>query len=488
MAVESASYGTPGLSENAVVGHAERRLGTLLQEHGIDPDDVDAVYSELAPCDYQSCDTWGSEDVPQRKGVLQLRLWGSKAVNRAGMKALKAAVKQHNAEKEEAEDVMDPPGDQPEAGALAETLSDPTGVDPGGIDFSSLELRYVAISGPLGGDVHYAMDGSRSLTETATTTGLQTAREDSAAFFTWLVLPPSTFWVNLTPNVPPRIIDPQLAQTEAGRVLLQSDFLLKQATVPTLDPDMPNARQFWQQVYTLPQPPVSHCLAYRLWIVPGVATVHATSTQLYILNVPLNVDMAPVTHLSGKVIGKICPQTPWLVGYEALYRKLIVPELERVVNTAPQFAPLRRVYMSRVAAQWVRQDVARNTVLGRLVNSGNTEHWRAQPPWLPLTIWEEYLKIFDTPQAHYTVPLQKGSVTEHATVTVNGGVDFSHVKEVNTSNREFKDHYPGLAAAAKLSNSLPSAGDGTVWLGAGTSAQSNILPRPLIVPRAVGAL
>ena len=176
------------------------------------------------------------------------------------------------------------------------------------------------------------------------------------------------------------------------------------------------------------------------------------------------------------------------MGYEALYRKLIVPELDRVVNTAPQFAPLRRVYISRVAAQWVRQDVPRNTVLGRLVNSGNTEHWRAQPPWLPLTIWEKYLKIFDTPQAHYKIPVQKGSVTEHTTVTVNGGVDFSHVTEVNTSDREFKDHYPGLAAAAKLSNSLPSAGDGTVWLGAGTSAQSNMLPRPLIVPRAVGAL
>jgi Xanthomonas XOO_2897-like deaminase len=488
MALESASYGTQGLSENAVVGHAERRLGTLLQQHDIDPDDVDAIYSELAPCDYQSCDTWIAKMFPNAKVYYSFDYGGSKATNTAGVKALKTAVKEHNTEKEEAEDVMEPPGDEPEAGALAETLSDPMEVDPGGIDFSSLELRYVAISGPQGGDVHYAMDGSRSFTETATSTGVQTAREDSAAFFTWLVLPPNTFWVNLTPNVPPRIIDPQLAQTEAGRVLLQSDFLLKRATVPALNPDVQNALQFWRQVYRLPQPPVSHCLAYRLWIVPGVATVHATSTQLYILNAPLNVDMAPVTHLPGKVIGNICPQTPWLVGYEALYRKLIVPELERVVNSAPQFAPLRRVYMSRVAAQWVRQDVARNTVLGRLVNSGNTEHWRAQPPWLPLTIWKKYLKIFDTPQAHYKVPVQKGSVTEQTTVTVNGGVDFSHVTEVNTPDREFKDRYPGLAAAAKVSNSLPSAGDGTVWLGAGTSASSNMLPRPLIVPSTVGAL
>lgn len=487
MALESLSPLTEGLSEDAVVGHAERRLATLLQEHGIDLDNVDAIYSELAPCDYQSCDTWILKTFPNAKVYYSFEYGGSKAVNRAGVKALKAAVKQHNAEREEAEDVMDPPGDEPDAGAMAETLSDPTGVDPGGIDFSSLELRYVAISGPHGGDVHYAMDGTKSLTETTTGTGLQTAREDSAAFFTWLALPPSTFWVNLTPNTPPQIIDPQLAQTEAGHVLLESDLLLKQATVPALNPDMPNARQFWQQVYTLPKPAVTHCLAFRLWIVPGIATVHATPTQLYILSAPLEVDLAPETHLPGRVIGKICPQTPWLVGYEALYRKLIVPELEKMVNTAPQFLPLRRVYMSRVAAQWVRQDVGRDTVLGRLVNSGNIEHWRAQPAWSPITIWEKYLKIFDVPQAHYTVPYDKDGIT-HLNVTVEGGVDFRHVTEVNTSNRELKERYPGLEAAAKLSNSLPSAGDGTVWLGGGSGAQPNTLPRPLIVPRTVGAL
>ena len=43
--------------------------------------------------------------------------------------------------------MMDPPGGEPEAGALPKALSDPTGADPGGIDFSSLDLRYCRSAG-----------------------------------------------------------------------------------------------------------------------------------------------------------------------------------------------------------------------------------------------------------------------------------------------------------------------------------------------------
>ncbi|HTT88522.1 MAG TPA: hypothetical protein VMF65_03150 [Acidimicrobiales bacterium] len=77
--------------------------------------------------------------------------------------------------------------------------------------------------------------------------------------------------------------------------------------------------------------------------------------------------------------------------------------------------------------------------------------------------------------------------TSYLTETVNGGVDFSHVTEVNTSGREFAERWPGLAAAASHSNSQASRGVGTVWLGGGTSARSKALPVPLFVPRTAGA-
>ncbi|HTT88523.1 MAG TPA: hypothetical protein VMF65_03155 [Acidimicrobiales bacterium] len=63
---------------------------------------------------------------------------------------------------------------------------------------------------------------------------------------------------------PDEVIDPQLAQTEAGRVLLQSDLLLKQATVPALNPDRPSALEFWRQVFAMPGPAEWGCSSFRV--------------------------------------------------------------------------------------------------------------------------------------------------------------------------------------------------------------------------------
>jgi hypothetical protein len=67
-------------------------------------------------------------------------------------------------------------------------------------------------------------------------------------FFTWLALPPQSFWVNLNPNQPDRIIDPQLARTDAGRVMLESDLLLKKTTVGLINPDTPLGDAFWDEL------------------------------------------------------------------------------------------------------------------------------------------------------------------------------------------------------------------------------------------------
>jgi hypothetical protein len=72
------------------------------------------------------------------------------------------------------------------------------------------------------------------------------------------------------------------------------------------------------------------------------------------------------------------------------------------------------------------------------------------------------------------------------TGTVNGGVDFSHVTEVNTSTKEFNELWPGLAAAASHSNSQANSSHGSVWLGAGTNTQPDRQPVPLFVPRTAG--
>lgn len=362
-------------------------------------------------------------------------------------------------------------GEGPEDGALPEELGDPAeALDPGGIDFTSLQLRYLSLSGPHQGDLQYSMASDGAPVTTSPGTGLQTAQEDSAAFFTWLTLPPITFWVNLMPNYPPQIIDPRFGLTDAGRVLLQSDLLLKQAALAAVNPATSTGAQFWQRLLALP--PRSNnaggpCVWGHEWIVPGVATVHATRTQLYILNAPLKVRLAPVTHLPGKLLSPICQQDPYQIGYEDAYRQLIQPELTYEVNTAPQFEPLRRIYVSRIAAQWVRQEAGSNTVMGRLVDSGLHRGWLARPSWSPFAVWQQFLHTWDTP-VYYTFPVPDGGTTVNESLPVYGGVDFSHkIREKNASNRQLKTHWHGLAAAAKSSVQRPSKGGGTTLVGGG---------------------
>jgi hypothetical protein len=483
---------------DAIVGHSERRIGKVLLDAGIDPDSVTEVYTELQPCTYNHCGTWLGKNFSNAQVYYSYDYGDTRASRRTGIRDLKAAVKQRNTALKNGGDVMDPPGEGPEGGALTNKLANPTTeLDPGGIDFSSLQLRYMSLTGPHRGAVRYAMDSDGAPVTKNPRTGLRTAQEDSSAFYTWLTLSPRSFWVNLEPNYPPRIIDPTFGRTDAGHVLLHSDLLLKEAGKAAENLADPGGAQLWQRMLALPagsDTATGPCIAYRLWIVPDVATVRATKSQLYILGAPLKIKMATVRHLSGKLLDPICPSDAWNTTWQASFRQLIVPELTREVNTAPQFEPLRRVYMSRVAAQWVRNRASRRTVIGRLVNSGLHRRWVARPRWSSNAIWEHYIHLLDSPPTPYTIPVpQPDGSTLTYTVYATGGVDFSHrINEKNTSARQFEAHWRGLAAAAKRSTRHVSKGGGTTLFGAATqsgkhrkSHRRHQRVRPMRVPRGV---
>src|SRR5262249_49950393 len=93
----------------------------------------------------------------------------------------------------------------------AATKSDPLG----GVDFSSLELRYVSDSyhGTTGVEYAYRVDAAPG--QTVSYGGADAARLSADSFFVWLALPPSSFTVNLNPEEPDRIIDAKLGTTDA---------------------------------------------------------------------------------------------------------------------------------------------------------------------------------------------------------------------------------------------------------------------------------
>ena len=91
--------------------------------------------------------------------------------------------------------------------------------------FRPLHLRYIALGG-LNNNLRLLLD--KGDTKDLQSAALETSTKELLTyFFVGITLPNESFWVNLRPDSPDNIIDPLVAQTEVGKVLLEADLQLK---------------------------------------------------------------------------------------------------------------------------------------------------------------------------------------------------------------------------------------------------------------------
>ncbi|GGU92174.1 hypothetical protein GCM10010260_28450 [Streptomyces filipinensis] len=353
----------------------------------------------------------------------------------------------------------------PRAGGLAKGLSEPEQA-PGGIDFSQLELRYLADSGPHAGGLRYAFQApSATSRHGSALTGLAHAAQASDSFFTWLELEPSTFWVNLNPNEPDRIVDSRLGRTDAGRVLLQADLTLKKTTGKLIHPDSALGADFWRGLS-------GNCMSFRTWIVPAPATVYVKGDELYILKSPLNVQMeAQYLKQHGSSGAVSCPEQAKSVQdhNEALFRRLILPKVVKAVNTAPEYADLRRVYLSRVAAEWYRKlSLRKSTMYAGLIDQGDVSGLTTREDWTPIDTFHAYVRSYTKGEFKVTHRTRKGN-TLYTRTYIYGGVDFSRVPFASVTDAQLKASSPTLTRDVGQSLRAPTTdrAKGQVWLGGG---------------------
>jgi Bacterial toxin 5 len=352
---------------------------------------------------------------------------------------------------------------------------------PGGIDFSTLELRYIAEDSGLFADrgLRYAFNGTPTSGIKNLKAGRIAAAQSSDAFFVWLSLSPDKFWVNLNPNEPDRIIDPQLAKTDAGRILLQSDFKMKKTVAKLIHPDTLFGKQYWPQLLNIAQqnlkrngsqtcPPV-----YRMWIVPAPATVREDDHGIYIVNAPLNVKLESARdstyksqRLSGILVSCTTPDKRTKTLFESLERRLILPRIVQAVNTAPEYADLRRVYRSRVAAEWYRQrSKSQATTYREMVNHGDISSWPARQDWSPRQVFDQYTNSYKKGEFHVVHKWQEGNIL-YTQFYIYGGVDFTKVFFKKLNLTDFQRKWGDLGKVAKTSIKSPvTDSHGKIWLG-----------------------
>lgn len=360
---------------------------------------------------------------------------------------------------------------------------------PGGVDFTTLELRYVGGLGK-GKGMQYSMraDQMPDPDKNPGYGGQAKMQLASDALFTWLALTPDKFWVNLNPDQPDRVMDDKFASTDAGRVLLEADLQMKHDFFRTMDPKTDLGRRFWA---ALPKVDGRPCFTgIRNWIEPKPATVREQDGGIYILDAPLRLKSTEQDTITQPGGGEgVChPTKAQRDQAQGVIDRMIVPAVEKTINTTPQYADLRRVYTSRVAAEYIRrEDAKKPTDFHKFINSNDVKAWPLRAPnqnWDKDKLFQEYRKIFINGEFKYNVDTAKGVM-----VYIVGGVDFSKAPKRNITKVRFNVENRDLDHTT--SNSLQSDDTSyrdtdTLYLGGGPVTGGGGKPTPTPTPTPTG--
>jgi hypothetical protein len=203
-------------------------------------------------------------------------------------------------------------------------------------------------------------------------------------FLAAVTTPDTDLWVNLSPYEQNKIIPPSFGKTEMGRDLLAQDYILKQITASIIYPEEQMGKKFWDKVYAEAKArygttdiPVN--TFNKVWIIPEKSVIYENGTTAYVTETKLKVlleqdyltlqnnkansqlgtnqllesDVSELSSLSSKIV-----------------REIVIPELEKEVNTGKNFATIRQIYNSLVLAFWYKKRL-KNSILSKLYTDKN---------------------------------------------------------------------------------------------------------------------
>jgi len=194
-------------------------------------------------------------------------------------------------------------------------------------------------------------------------------------FLAAMTVPEKDLWVNLSPYEKNRMIASNLAQTEMGRDMLAQDYILKQLTASLIYPERNLGKTFWDEVYTKAQEqygttqiPVN--TFNKVWIVADKADVFERANTAYVvgahLKVMLEEDYLALNRHSEGVQSTTEESKGVLRSFadaqddkahniaSQIVRSIILPQLEKEINSGKNFAPLRQMFYSMILASWYK--------------------------------------------------------------------------------------------------------------------------------------
>src|SRR3989339_907182 len=236
------------------------------------------------------------------------------------------------------------------------------------------------------------------------------AKELMDYFLIGVTLPNDVFWVNLRPDSPDNIINPELEQTSLGKILLEADLQLKKDTASRTSPQTPEGKAYWDKLYkkagelfgteniTIPT-------LTRPWIVPGEIIVRESQNSSYIYKATLKI-MLEEDYLTSRG-GSLTAPTPDQYTFSdprlkelnqystQLIRENIIPKLTQEVNSSQRYVKLRQVYYSLVLSRWFKMRfTGKSGQYADLIDRHDLTNLTAQEPYDKLTYFKQYQESF----------------------------------------------------------------------------------------------
>ena len=220
-------------------------------------------------------------------------------------------------------------------------------------------------------------------------------------FLTSLTVPDNDLWVNLSPYEKYRIIPQEFGKTEMGLDLLAQDYILKQITSSLIYPENELGKRFWAKVYRLAQEkygstniPIN--TFNKVWIIPDRASVYEHQGTVFVTSYHLKV-MLEEDYLSLDKHAGISNQTnsnkTHTLGSQVV-REVVLPALEKEVNTGKNFAPLRQVFYSLILATWYKAKVKYALLNQVYSNKDKVAGVLVNDPQEKDRIYQRYLQAF----------------------------------------------------------------------------------------------
>jgi HEAT repeat protein len=267
--------------------------------------------------------------------------------------------------------------------------------------FRPVHLRYLSYDRQ-NSDFKVLMDKGSSFSPADSFSLEDTTRALFDYFLIGISLPNKVFWVNLRPDAAENIIDPLLARTDMGRVLLEADLQLKKDTAQMLNPDTGTGREYWDKLYKkagelFGLDNMSIPVVIRPWITPGEIILSESPENAYIYKANLKV-MLEADYLKGRP-GTVYrdKRSQAINEYAAqLARSLVIPKLTYQVNTAKRYAPLRQVYYSLILAQWFKQRFyGKGGYYSWLIDREELSGLASKEPWSVNVYFDAYRRSFE---------------------------------------------------------------------------------------------